>query len=101
MGLLVEWTEPAGQSYREAVAHIQADNAKAADRIGRKILSTIDMLAEMPTLGAFYDANNCPGVRQFVVAKYRIFYRVLESRSVFQVLLIWHGSRDEPDFETP
>jgi len=48
-------------------------------------------------MGAYYPRGSPGPYRVIVVEKYRVFYRVSEEKSRVEILLIWHGSRQEPD----
>ena len=93
----IVWTERALTSLEEVHSYLAQFNLEAAARITQEILDRVQLLATVPLMGAMYPRGSQGPFRVVVSGKYRIFYRVItESRRV-DILLVWHGSRQEPD----
>ena|SRR6266851_7768996 len=93
----VVWTDRALTSLQEAHSFLTQFNPTAADRVSRTILERVELLRTVPKMGAYYPRGSPGPYRVIVVEKYRVFYRVSEEKSRVEILLIWHGSRQEPD----
>ena len=93
----VVWTDRALTCLEEVHSYLSQFNPAAADRVSNAILERVELLKTVPKMGAYYPRGSLGPYRVIVVEKYRIFYRVLEERSRVEILLVWHGSRQEPD----
>jgi toxin ParE1/3/4 len=47
----VRWTEPANADFLGVIEWLKARNPSAAARVGRRILDSVELLAEQPYLG--------------------------------------------------
>jgi plasmid stabilization system protein ParE len=82
---------------QEIHAYLAQFNPAAAERISSAIINRMELLKSVPKMGALYPKGSLGPYRTVVVEKYRVFYRVIEEKHRVEVLLVWHGSRQEPD----
>jgi len=93
----VVWTDPALTSLEEIHAYLAQFNPTAAERISSAIIERVELLKSVPKMGAVYPKGSLGPYRTVVIEKYRVFYRLIEEKQRVEVLLVWHGSRQEPD----
>jgi toxin ParE1/3/4 len=96
MDFKIVWTEPALADLEAIVSYIARDNVAAAERVGDDIISHIEVLGAHPFIGTHYPRGSRGEDREILCRNYRIFYRVFEDQKLVEILVIWHGSRDEP-----
>jgi plasmid stabilization system protein ParE len=97
MDYKVVWTEPALADLRAIVERIASDNPSAARRVGEEVINHIELLARFPHIGPRYPRGSKGDDREILCRNYRIFYRVSDERKTVEVLIIWHGMRQEPE----
>jgi plasmid stabilization system protein ParE len=78
-------------------AYLGQFNEAAAERVTTAIMERVELLKAVPKLGAVYPKGLQGPYRVIISGRYRIFYRVLESSHRIDILLVWHGARQEPD----
>ena len=96
MAFKVVWPQATLDQLHEIREYIAAENPAAADRVVDSIIARTEQFRGTPFIGARYPEADDPRVRQAVVGRYRIFYRVYEDRQEVRILCLWHGSRREP-----
>jgi plasmid stabilization system protein ParE len=92
----VIWTRRGGRSADEILESLSRIDAEAAGRLQDRINETVQILERHPYIGAQYE--RLPMMREILCDRYRIFYQVLKTRKLVAIHLIWHSSRDEPEF---
>jgi toxin ParE1/3/4 len=60
----IRWTDPAQSDLLEVLGYIARDNPRAAERVGRRLLSAVQSLAEQPRLGR---PGRVHGTRELVI----------------------------------
>jgi toxin ParE1/3/4 len=75
----------------EALLWLKRHNPAAADRWREAIRLKIELVAEMPGIGAPRD-DHVPGLRAVVVRPYAIYFRADDT--VVEIVRVLHGSRD-------
>ncbi len=95
------WTRLAREDLREIVRYIARDNAKAARRVGDRILEAVEVSGRMPQLGRVVPERQDPGIREIIRGNYRIVYRLCEDPRRIEIWRIWHGARGTPQFDEP
>jgi addiction module RelE/StbE family toxin len=100
MDYKIVWTEPALADLRAVVERIARDNPSAAGRVGEEIIAHVELLATFPHIGPHYPRGSKTGDREILCRGYRIFYRIFEEQQTVEILIIWHGSRQEPELST-
>lgn len=88
----IRWTVRALRRLDEIGAYIQQDDPDAAARVIARLVSSVDMLAELPAAGR---VGRIAGTREIVLADipYIIPYRV---RQDIEILTVMHSSRKWP-----
>ena len=81
----------ADEDLDEIWLHIAQDNEPAADKMIRKIFTTIDLLTKEPLLGRLR-GELFPDMRSIAVSPYIVFYRV--QQDVIDIARVLHGARD-------
>jgi toxin ParE1/3/4 len=95
----IRWTDPAQTDFLEILGYTARDDPAAAGRVGRRLLSAIDILAGQPRLGR---PGRVAGTRELVIPRlpYVAVYRITEPRRTshgeVEVLRIIHGARRWP-----
>lgn len=88
----VAWSESAQRSLDEVIEYIANDSKPAA---GHVLESALDIAASLATLGErgrVVPELNDPAIREVFVFRYRLMYRVEETRVL--VVAFVHGARD-------
>lgn len=98
MGYKVVITTRANEDLRQAVTFLAAKSPAAAERLGFRLLDMAQSLADMPQRGIrVRDRRN---VRRVPCGKWHaIYYRVIESSRVIEILRCWDGRRNPADLK--
>ena len=96
MAYEITWTRIGLESLEHAVRRIATDKPFAAETFRESVNLTVDPLALFPQLGQTFEAEGIANLRELFCEPYRIYYRVLASKSSVQILLLWHASREDP-----
>jgi Plasmid stabilization system protein len=94
----VVWTDPAIANLKELCQHIAKDNPDAARKLGMGLVEHAESLDELPLRGKVYPKFGNGQIHEIPYRGYRIFYKVYEDLKRVDILLVWHGARDEPGF---
>ena len=83
---IIRWTEPASTDFLGIVAWIEGENPAAAERVGRRILDAVEMLADHPYLGK---PGRSPDTRELGVPRfpYLVVYGV--KRDPLHGAMLW------------
>lgn len=87
------WTRPALNSLLDITRYIQADKPSAARRFAAGIKDKVGRLQAFPQSGRVVPEFPSGGLREVIVADYRIIYRFMKSPSTVQILAVHHGAR--------
>jgi addiction module RelE/StbE family toxin len=93
------WTEQAWTRLVEIEAFIARDNPTAASRFVDKLIERGDALARNPDRGRKLREMLGAGLRELLVGKYRLVYRV--TSSAIEVLTVFEGHRLLREGELP
>lgn len=69
---------------------IAENNPQAARQISRRLVTSINRLANQPEMGI--DVEELPGTQDLITGDYVVRYVVLEEN--LYILRIWHGKED-------
>lgn len=69
---------------------IAENNSQAARQISRRLVTSINRLANQPEMGN--DVEELPGTQDLITGDYVVRYVVLEEN--LYILRIWHGKED-------
>ena len=98
MDFKVIWSDAAIADLNFLCTYIARADPQAAERMGRGILDHVRTLASFPFIGPTYPRGARGPLREIVFRPYRIFYDVSEESRSVQILHVWHGARQEPEF---
>jgi len=87
------WTRPALDSLLDITRFIQADKPSAARRFAASIKGKVGRLQAFPQSGRVVPEFPSGGLREVIVADYRVIYRFMKSRNTVQILAVRHGAR--------
>ena len=93
------WTEQAWSRLVEIEAFIARDNPTAASKFVDKLIERGDALARNPDRGRKLREMPGAGLRELLVGKYRLVYRV--TSSAIEVLTVFEGHRLLREGELP
>jgi len=93
------WSPRALEDLREIVGYIRRDKPIAARQFGEKLIAKAESLATFPQRGRVIKKFADPNIRQVFQGPYRIAYRIRTEASIVEIARIWHGARNEEDFE--
>ena len=97
MAAKIIWAPSGLDDLGSAVANIAADNLRAAVAFGQAVIDRTHQLSAFTDSGRFF-ANSVAGeIRETVLGKYRLLYRVSTDKKVVTILRIWHGARGHPE----
>jgi toxin ParE1/3/4 len=96
MALTIIWTGRAREDLKAIVQYIKADNPKAAESFGYKLIKEAEGVAEFPTKGRVVPELSDPLIREAICSLYRIVYRIDEPNKVIYIVRIWHSARGNP-----
>ena len=94
----VVWTDPAIATLKELCEHIANDNPDAARKLGMELFEHAESLNHLPLRGKVYPKFGVGQIHEIPYRGYRIFYKIYEDLRRVDILLVWHGARDEPGF---
>ena len=89
--MTVAWSALAEERAAEAFAYIAADRPTAAAKWLRRVLASVEALAESPDRGRAIPELGRADLREVIVRAYRIMYRREPKRII--VVTIRHGRR--------
>jgi len=91
----VLWLRNALQSLDREAEYIAVENPTAAREVVQSVLSSVDNLAENPSLGR---PGRVVGTRELIIPKLRyiIPYRVNVRKNRVEILRVFHTSRKTP-----
>jgi plasmid stabilization system protein ParE len=82
----------------EICSYIERDSPQNAGLVARQILDAIDSLGLLPYRYRIYQhkTNPAKSVHAMPLRPFMVYYRVLESVKLVEIITVRHGSRDEP-----
>ena len=91
--LVLHWTDPALEDLDRIADYIALDKPQAARKLVRRVMESVDRLADFPESGSKPQELKGTAYRHLVIAPLRIFYRVTENQ-----IIIIHVMRGEKYF---
>jgi toxin ParE1/3/4 len=88
----VSWTERALAAVDEALAYVAADSPVAAERLLIRLLDAADSLSDLTERGRNLPELPDSGVRELIIAPYRLVYEYDESH--VRILALLHSSQE-------
>jgi toxin ParE1/3/4 len=91
------WSPISRDDLQQIVRFIARDDRNRAAAFGLRLIKAIEQAQHFPEIGRIVPELGDPIMREIVLRPYRIIYRVDHSRSLIEVVRVWHGARGEPD----
>ena len=98
MDYKVIWTDEAIADLRQLVVFISKHNPDAAVKFGETIVRKSLILSSHPRLGRRLKMSPTDLMREVGISPYRMVYEIDDQARVIYIRLLWHGSRQEPEF---
>ena len=92
----LELSPRALRDLEEVVRFIAADNPKAAEQFGEKLLNEAEAIGLHPRAGRMVPEFRDAAIRERIFRAYRIVYRINDERKLIIVSRFWHAARDTP-----
>jgi len=94
----VRWTTAAADDFSAIFDHLAEIDAEAAEKQGKAILAHIELLRTFPRIGPRYRKRARGDIREILCGNHRVFYRLHEPSRHVEILRIFHGARQDPEF---
>ncbi len=94
MDFRVTFSEKSLRDLREILAYIAEDNPQAAEDFGRQLVNLATNLRRFPI--RYPRDKRRANLRKTSLGSYLVYYEVLESERVVNILHFWHGARQPP-----
>lgn len=99
MDYQVIWTPRGLSTLQELLEYVAEHNPDAARRLGERILNRVELIRRHPLIAERFHPLDRDDIHDYPVPPVRLIYRVHRERSVIYMLTVWHGARDEPEFD--
>jgi toxin ParE1/3/4 len=96
MGWQVIIAPSAQADLADIVRYIAQHNSDAAARLGFKLITRAESLANFPELGRSVPEFHQVDLREIICHSYRIIYRLHHRDQRIQIVRFWHGARGFP-----
>jgi toxin ParE1/3/4 len=100
MDYQVIWTPRSLNTLQELVAYVAERNPDAARQLGGRILNRVELIRKHPFIAEVFHPLERVDIRDYPVPPTRLIYRVHQEQRIIYVLTVWHGARDEPEFDS-
>ena len=92
----IRWLRKALDNLDDEAEHIAKDDPQAAQIVVQRIVQTVSLLSENPSLG---HPGRIPGTHELVIPKtrYIVPYRVRPRLQRIEILRVFHASRKPPE----
>ena len=97
MAFKIIWSRQARDDLRDIVIFIAANNPRAAESFGVRLMAKADLLEQFPQIGRVVPEEQDENIREIILPPYRIVYRVLAEDRAVAIARVWHGARGEPE----
>ncbi len=95
----IVWSQAADRDVARIYAYLEPRSRRAVRGLLRRLFKAIDLLADMPRIGAVVDVGMKREYRQHVVEHYKNFYYIEQERLV--IVRIWDTRQDPTKFFIP
>ena len=94
MDYQVKLSRSAKSDIENIVRYISIDDPDQALRFGRFLIHHARGLAQFPERGRVVPEFNDDSIRELIVRRYRILYRLNHDERLVEVIRFWHAARD-------
>ena len=98
MSFTLRWTIRAGRELTRIVEYLDSRDPSWTDVVTSAISEKLEFVSQNPFLSSVYETSTRGQIREVLVANYRIFFSVNESKKVFRIESIRHVRQQDPDF---
>ena len=95
----VVFTRAARDDLRGIRDYLAHDSPGTARAVARRIRTESEQLARHPEMGRTVPEYGDPGIRELIVAPYRLIYRFQREQNLVEVIAVIHGSRLLPPLQ--
>lgn len=92
MARVLVWSPEAVEDIDAIAAYIERDSPWYARAVASKIVETAESIPEYPELGRMVPEIDDPSIRERLVHRYRVIYRLDETRVLIAAVI--HGRQD-------
>ena len=92
MARALVWSPEAIEDIEAIGAYIERDSPWYAKAVVSKLIETAESIPDYPQLGRTVPELEAPNIRERLVHKYRLIYRLEENRAVIAAVI--HGRQD-------
>jgi addiction module RelE/StbE family toxin len=97
MDYKVIWSPSARDDLKEIVVYISEENPEAAERIGLSFIEASKSLARFEKKGRKVPEFGQEGLREIIMAPYRMIYQINSNSKSLEIIRLWHGARGNPE----
>src|SRR3972149_2232018 len=99
MARVLVWSPEAVEDIDAIAVYIERDSPWYARAVASKIVETAESIPEYPELGRMVPEIDDPAIRERLVHRYRLVYRLDEARVL--IVAVIHGRQDFGSFVAP
>jgi toxin ParE1/3/4 len=92
------WSPASSEDLHDIIRFIARDSLTRAQTFGYRLISEIEKLVDFPELGRIVPEHQNVAVRELIVRRFRIVYRVHHASESVEIVRLWHAARGTPDF---
>ncbi|MGQ0525529.1 MAG: type II toxin-antitoxin system RelE/ParE family toxin [Betaproteobacteria bacterium] len=96
MARILVWSPEAVEDIAAIATYIERDSPWYARAVTSKIVETAESVPEYPELGRIVPEIDDPGIRERLIHRYRVIYRLDEARVL--IVAVIHGRQDFGSF---
>lgn len=89
--MIVKWTDEALENLWEIEKYIGRDNPKKAESFVNHLIEQGESIALNPRMGRMVQEISNPEIRELIIKKYRVVYRVVENE--IAILTVFEGHK--------
>ena len=93
----VIWSPAAHLDLWDILSYIADSDPAAAGDFGRKVLASVERLADFPTSGRVVPEFGDETIREIIRKPCRIVYRLKPEEQLVELARIWHAARGIPE----
>ena len=97
MAFKLKWSPSAKLDLKDIAAFIAEDDLSAAQRFVESLFQAVEKLADFPQSGRVVPEFGDPAIREVIRKPCRIVYRIYTTKSVIEIVRVWHAARGIPD----
>lgn len=96
MARVLVWSPEAVEDIAAIAVYIERDSPWYARAVASKIVETVESIPAFPELGRIVPEIDDPAIRERLVHRYRVIYRLDDARAL--IVAVIHGRQDFDSF---